>query len=106
MDKQDDGKVVEWETRDILGCHPVEAAEEGGEAGSGTGEVRVEEAVEGSYCWSEGQQASVSKYCSRKLCHDEYIRIEEATEEKCKLEQKQREEAKERKETGEKWENR
>jgi len=33
-------------------------------------------------------------------------RIEEATEEKCKLEQKQREEAKERKETGGKWENR
>ena len=35
-------------------------------------------------------------------CH----RIEEATEEKCKLEQKQREDAKERKETGVKWENR
>ena len=34
------------------------------------------------------------------------LRIEEATEEKCKLEQKQREEAKERKETGGKWENR
>ena len=33
-------------------------------------------------------------------------RIEEATEEKCKLEQKQREDAKERKETGVKWENR
>ena len=34
------------------------------------------------------------------------LRIEEATEEKCKLEQRQREEAKERKETGGKWEHR
>ena len=63
-----------------------------------------------------GQSLLVSRITGKCLsnllrsCHAMVVniclRIEEATEEKCKLEQKQREEAKERKETGGKWENR